>query len=116
MERENGVESSIRSMRYYRAQLREGSERFKRVTRAMKYFRRNIRRMNYADFIARGLPIGSGPVEAACKTIVNARLKRSGMRWTRKGGQNILNMRRHEKAGRWDALWQFYIEKRCEAA
>ena len=72
--------------------------------------------MTYAAFRARGLPIGSGPVEAACKTLVNARLKRSGMRWTREGGQHVLNLRRHEKADRWDTFWNYYLSTRAKLA
>ena len=64
--------------------------------------------MTYADFRRRGLPIGSGVVEAACKSLVKARLCRSGMRWTRKGGQHILHLRAHIKSGRWDMFWEAY--------
>jgi hypothetical protein len=45
------------------------------------------------------------PVEAAAKDIVQARLKRSGMRWSMPGGQNILELRAHLKSGRWDVMW-----------
>ena len=55
----------------------------------LRYFVRNKKRMNYAFFRQEGLPIGSGPVEAACKTIVKARLCCSGMRWTRKRGRGF---------------------------
>lgn len=72
------------------------------------FFRRNQARMTYADFRRRGLPIGSGPVEAACKTLVKTRLCRSGMRWTRKGGQRILDLRTYVKSNRWDAFWNEY--------
>ena len=52
-----------------------------------------------------GLPIGSGPVESAAKNIVQARLKRSGMRWSRSGGQHVLNLRTYLKSNRWDVMW-----------
>lgn len=61
--------------------------------------------MRYAEFIARGLPIGSGPVESAAKTIVQARLKRSGMRWSRDGGQHVLDLRTLLKSERWAPMW-----------
>jgi len=86
------------------------------VTNVIRFFSRNRHRMTYAAFRARGLPIGSGPVEAACKTLVNARLKRSGMRWTREGGQHVLNLRRHEKADRWDTFWNYYLSTRAKLA
>ena len=73
-----------------------------------RFFRRNKHRMTYANFRRRGLPIGSGIVEAACKSIVKSRLCRSGMRWTRKGGQHILHLRVQIKSGRWDDFWDAY--------
>ena len=63
-----------------------------------------------AGYRARGLIISSGPVEAAAKTIVGQRLKRSGMRWTRPGGQQILNLRVHVQSKRFDAFWEWYLK------
>ena len=83
--------------------------------RVIGYFRRNLPKMAYADFRAQGLPIGSGPVEAACKTVVGARIKRSGMRWTREGGQRVLNLRTHVLSKRWDVFWNTYLEIRQAA-
>ena len=79
----------------------------------IRYFRRNQSKMAYADFRARGLPIGSGPVEAACKTVVAARLKRSGMRWSRIGGQYVLNLRVHVLSNRWEVFWKAYRQHRA---
>ena len=61
-------------------------------------------RMAYAEYQARGLPIGSGVVEAACKTLATQRLKRSGMRW-RDGKQAILTIRSLQQSNRWTAAW-----------
>jgi hypothetical protein len=69
------------------------------------YFKKHRNKMRYAEWLAQGLPIGSGPVEAAAKDIVQARLKRSGMRWSTQGGQSILELRAHLKSGRWDVMW-----------
>jgi len=113
---DGGTNAAIRSLRYHRKRLRPRSEGHKLVTNVTHYFTRNRHRMTYASFRARGLPIGSGPVEAACKTLVNARLKRSGMRWTREGGQHVLNLRRHEKADRWDTFWNYYLSTRAKRA
>ena len=68
-------------------------ESLRQATTEMGYFRNNRDKMEYAGYHASGLIISSGPVEAAAKTIVGHRLKRSGMRWTRHGGQQILNLR-----------------------
>ena len=49
--------------------------------------------------------LGSGVVEAACKTLVAQRLKLSGMRWSPKGAQAILTMRGWDQSDRFDAAW-----------
>lgn len=112
-----GATSAIRSMQYHlkKLRLRKGSERYKTVRRVIAFFRRNLDKMNYAGLRERGLPIGSGPVEAACKTIVGARLKRSGMRWSRDGGQHVLNLRIQILSKRWDTFWNTYLSSRIAA-
>ena len=62
-------------------------------------------RLAYDQFRARGLDIGSGRVEAACKHAVGVRMKRSGMRWSRQGSQTTLSLRVAWKNERWDAFW-----------
>ena len=115
LENPDALDSVLRSLRYYRKSLRRGSERRRVVDRVIRYYARNRDRMRYADFRARGLPIGSGVVEAACKCIVNSRLKRSGMRWTRGGGQHVLNLRVRVQSGEWDAFWNEYQHQRTAA-
>lgn len=110
-----GVEATIRSIRYHRRDLRINSDRFLVATRVIRYFGRNRERMRYPAFIERGLPIGSGPVEAACKSVIGQRLTRSGMRWSREGGQHVLNLRTRVLSGRWDSLWACYMKARCAA-
>lgn len=105
---ENGLDATLRSLRYHAKTLRAGSERADVVRRVIRHFGANKDKMRYAAFRARGLPIGSGPVEAACKTVVGHRLKRSGMRWSHEGGQNVLNLRTAVKSNRWDTLWGVY--------
>lgn len=100
-----GCENVIRSMRRYRRALPQESAEWKVITNTISYFRRHQDRMRYTEYIARGLPIGSGPVESAAKTIVQARLKRSGMRWSRDGGQHVLDLRTLLKSERWAPMW-----------
>jgi hypothetical protein len=57
------------------------------------YFQRNAARMRYPAFRAQGLFVGSGVVEAGCKTVVATRLKRSGMFWTVRGANAIIALR-----------------------
>ncbi len=98
----------LRSTDYYLEQNKLSKAERADALRERTFFQRNKHRMTYADFRRRGLPIGSGIVEAACKSIVKSRLCRSGMRWTRKGGQYILHLRAHIKSGRWESFWDAY--------
>lgn len=113
LECNDGAEAVLRSMIYYSQTLPKS--RRKALDAERTFFMRNKGKMNYADFLARGLPIGSGPVEAACKSIVKTRLCRSGMRWSRKGGQRILHLRCFVKSNRWDVFWKHYIQLKRSA-
>jgi hypothetical protein len=96
-----GVEKVIRAL----VHLRNTHPRSRKITTELRYFRRNRHRMRYATFKAKGLPIGSGVVEAACKTLVTQRMKRSGMRWRHEGGQAILTFRALAQSQRFDRGW-----------
>jgi hypothetical protein len=75
---------------------------------ARGYFDHNLERMNYACFQAMNFPIGSGVTEAACKTLVKARLCGSGMKWSRSGAQTVLTLRGLLlSTSRWSPLWQY---------
>jgi hypothetical protein len=64
------------------------------------------KRTNYADHVAKELPIGSGVTEAACKTLVKQRLCCSGMRWKLQGAKVILSLRALiQSKGRWEQFW-----------
>ena len=65
--------------------------------------------MRYQSYRRRSLPIDSGITEAACKIVFMQRLKRSGMAWTREGGQVILDLRVIWLSGGWDAVHQRYL-------
>jgi hypothetical protein len=61
--------------------------------------------MQYADFRAVGLPIGSGVTEAGCKELIKARFCRSGMRWKRASGAPLLQLRAIKLSQHWDSFW-----------
>ena len=61
--------------------------------------------MDYAQARLRAHPIGSGVVEAACKTLATQRMKRSGMRWRHEGGQAILTLRSLVQSHRFEQAW-----------
>jgi hypothetical protein len=68
------------------------------------YFLNNAPRMRYHWFRSRGLFVGSGVVEAGCKTIVGQRLKQAGMHWTTSGADSIIALRCREASATWEAV------------
>ena len=70
------------------------------------YFERNAGRMRYPKFRRQHLFIGSGVIEAACKTVIASRLKQSGMFWTVRGANAILALRCSHRNGRFEDYWE----------
>jgi hypothetical protein len=79
------------------------------LRRNIAYFQINALRMRYDTFRRQGSFVGSGVIEAGCKTIAGRRLKQSGMRWTVRGANAIIALRCCELSGRWESFW----EARC---
>lgn len=77
-----------------------------KIQQEIQYFDNNRQRMRYADFRSRKLFIGSGVVEAGCKTVIGARLKQSGMFWSVDGANAILTLRSNLKSGYWENFWE----------
>jgi hypothetical protein len=103
----NGASKVIRAVRYRRIKTKENPE----IEVELKYLQRNRRRMNYFELKQNKLPIGSGVVEAACKNLIGARMKKSGMRWTINGGQAVLTLRSLILSNRWEHFWTFFINR-----
>jgi hypothetical protein len=76
------------------------------------YFERNAERMRYGEFRRQGLFVGSGVIEAGCRTVIASRLKRSGMFWSVRGANAITALRCARLSGRFDDYW----ENRARAA
>jgi hypothetical protein len=72
----------------------------------IRYLDENKERMRYADFRKRGLFVGSGVVEAGCKTIIGARLKQSGMEWSVRGANSIIALRCVMLSDRLEDFWE----------
>jgi len=70
------------------------------------YFARNAERMRYPKFRKQHLFVGSGVIEAGCKTVIGSRLKRSGMFWTVRGANAILALRCCHLNGRLEDCWE----------
>ena len=76
------------------------------------YFEHNSERMRYPKFRKLGLFIGSGVIEAGCKTVIGSRLKQSGMFWTVRGANAIIALRCNRLSGKFEDYW----ENRSKAA
>ena len=100
-----GVDKVMDALRYL---LRKGQGSAE-TRKELGYFRNNRRRMNYYHLAEEGYPIGSGEVEAANKMLVTHRLKRSGQRWGRDGGQGVLAFRALLKSDRLDRAWPMIV-------
>lgn len=74
------------------------------------YFQNNGHRMNYPQFRSRGLFVGSGVVEAGCRTVIASRLKQSGMFWSVQGANQVLQVRTTLKNGYWENFWESRAE------
>jgi hypothetical protein len=72
----------------------------------VRYYERNISRMQYHTFVEKGYMIGSGAIEAAHRSVIQQRLKLSGQRWNIKGAQKIANLRACKKSKQWNRLIQ----------
>ncbi len=88
-----------------KADLPSGKLAQEAALKQIAYFEKNRHRMLYATFRAQGFFIGSGVVEAGCKTVVGKRFKNSGMFWTVAGAQNILTLRTALLGNHFDSDW-----------
>ena len=70
------------------------------------YFERNAERMRYPKFRRQHLFVGSGVIEAGCKTVIGSRLKQSGMFWTVRGANSIIALRCCHLNGRFEDYWE----------
>ena len=75
------------------------------VEEKLGYFINNVERMQYGTFREKGYFIGSGVVEAGCKTVIGSRCKQSGMRWSEQGAENILALRCIHASRRTEEFW-----------
>lgn len=103
----NGASKLIRAARYRRSITKKNPE----IEAEIKYLQHNRKRLNYFQLRQNNLPIGSGVVEAACKNLIGARMKKSGMRWTIDGGQTVLTLRSLILSNRWEEFWACFISR-----
>ncbi len=101
---EGDVEKVIAAMKRLSPTTEEEKEDIKKQ---ISYFEKNKKRMRYKEFRMQGLFIGSGVIEAGCKSVIGQRLKQSGMHWTVKGANNIIALRCCLFNKQWEDYWEF---------
>jgi len=70
----------------------------------LTYYENNLNRMDYKTYREKGLLVGSGPMEAAHRHVIQCRMKLSGQRWTIKGAQQLINLRVANKSNQWSRV------------
>lgn len=86
--------------------LPQDPEAKKAAQAQIAYLENNRFRMRYSHFRDQGLFVGSGVVEAGCKTLIGQRLKRSGMEWSLRGANAIIALRCNQASGRFEEYWE----------
>jgi len=89
------------------APLRQSSQAAKTLRRVANYLRRNQPYMDYAEYLRRGWPIGTGVIEGTCRHLVKDRMELSGMRWTVSGADALLALRAINENRDWDDFHAF---------
>ena len=99
--REDLVEEVIVQLSRLRSRNVKAKEAKKKI---IKYFTDHSERMMYKTFTNKGLLIGSGPIEAAHRNVLQQRMKLSGQKWTISGANAIANLRCYRKSGAWNKI------------
>lgn len=106
-----GLGTVLQSASYHRNanKLRGGREEDFRS--AYRYLYKRREEMRYDRYRAQGRPIGSGVTEAGCKVVASQRLKQSGMKWGKEGGEVVLKLRVVWLSGIWEEAWEAHLSQ-----
>jgi hypothetical protein len=105
---EGNIESLVARLQEIAAEHKDSSpDLTAEVLKEAEYFTTNASRMRYPEFRQKGLFVGSGVMEAGCKSVVGTRLKRSGMFWTVRGANAIIALRCCRLNGRFEDYWEY---------
>ena len=100
---EGKIEILVQSLRSIDSSNPELTEK---IRKEAAYFENNTQRMRYPKFRRQHLFVGSGVIEAGCKTVIGSRCKQSGMFWTVRGANAILALRCCQINGRFEDYWE----------
>jgi len=105
---EGRVSSVIRSLRHLATRHQLRGAKLDDIRRVCGYFEAHCNRMKYDEYLSAGYPIATGVIEGAWRHIVKDRMERSGMKWTERGAQGLLNLRCLRASGLWE---QFHKQR-----
>ena len=98
---DNGLEEVLESLRSCRAKTPEAKVA---KHKAIDYYLEHDDRMQYKTYQEQGLMIGSGPIEAAHRSVIQQRMKLSGQKWSIEGAQAMINLRCYKHSSAWDKI------------
>jgi hypothetical protein len=84
------------------------------LKRAITYLTNHQHMVDYKTYLQNGYPITTGAVESACGHFVKSRMERNAMHWSKKGAQEMLNIRAVKKNGEWDDYVEKFIKQELE--
>jgi len=90
---------------------RLSAARKKVLKRVIVYFENHRDMMKYNKYLSLGYSIATGVIEGACGSLVKDRTDYSGMRWTEKGVQAVLDLRALKRNGDWDDYWKYHLKQ-----
>ena len=96
----------IEKLVQYLRSLEASPQMAEKIRKEADYFEKNAERMRYPDFRRQHLFVGSGVIEAGCKTVIGSRLKQSGMFWTVRGANAIIALRCCQLNGQLEDYWE----------
>lgn len=100
----NGVEKVLAELTRH-LEEEEEEECQAPVRGCWRYLSNRLANLDYQGAIAAGLPIGSGEVESGNRSVIQARLKRSGAWWKEENAEEMLALRTLRASGQWESYW-----------
>lgn len=110
-EKRHGIFRVLHSAAAHAARMEWLDEDKKKYDEAYQYLQKRMGLMDYGSYQRRGLAIGSGITEAACKTLFTQRFKQSGMKWSLEGGQVVVDLRVIWLSKVWDRVRASYLRQ-----
>jgi hypothetical protein len=110
-DKRHGIFRVLHSAAAHAARWELSAEEQQAYQEAYQYLKTRMSLMDYYSYRRRGLAIGSGITEAACKTLFTQRFKQSGMKWSLEGGQVVVDLRVIWLSKLWGTVYQTYLEQ-----